>query len=185
MTPKIIGDFLDVKANGGYPLKIRTDYGTENGHDSSKAVLLLWIFVLQVFVMLSCASVFFMAGKGLSSWLSFVISNSDFVAFPLISWVRCGTWSLSSSLLLCTCSSILSISKAHRSWWWQTIHICVQVQVTMQILRAGGDIYERNTSNFWLNCLSTYCTRQREFHWRHFGQKSCIVLFQIINLGKV
>ena len=40
------------------PSKIRTDYGTENGHDSSKAVLLLWIFVLQVFVMLSCASVF-------------------------------------------------------------------------------------------------------------------------------
>ena len=39
-------------------LKIRTDYGTENGHDSSKAVLLLWIFALKVFVMLSCASVF-------------------------------------------------------------------------------------------------------------------------------
>ena len=53
----ISGYFLDVKANGGCPLKIRTDYGTENGHDSSKAVLLLWIFVLQVFVMLSCASV--------------------------------------------------------------------------------------------------------------------------------
>ena len=29
-----------------------------NRHDSSKAVLLLWIFVLQVFVILSCASVF-------------------------------------------------------------------------------------------------------------------------------
>ena len=57
--PKIIGGyFLDVKANGGCPLKIRTDYKTENGHDSSKAVLLLWIFVLQVFVRLSCASVF-------------------------------------------------------------------------------------------------------------------------------
>ena len=57
--PKIIGGyFLDVKANCGCPLKIRTDCGTENGHDSSKAVLLLWIFVLQVFVMLSCASVF-------------------------------------------------------------------------------------------------------------------------------
>ena len=57
--PKIIGGyFLYLKANGGCPLKIRTDYGTENGHDSSKAVLLLWIFVLQVFVMLSCASVF-------------------------------------------------------------------------------------------------------------------------------
>ena len=59
MTQKIInGYFLDDKANGECPLKIRTDYGTENGHDSSKGVLLLWIFVLQVFVMLSCASVF-------------------------------------------------------------------------------------------------------------------------------
>ena len=59
MTQKIIGGyFLDVKANDGFPLKIRTDYGTENGHDSSKAVHLLWIFVLQVFVMLSCTSVF-------------------------------------------------------------------------------------------------------------------------------
>ena len=59
IDPKIIGGyFLDVKANGGCPLKIRTDYGTENGHDSSKAVLLLWIFVLQVFAMLLCASVY-------------------------------------------------------------------------------------------------------------------------------
>ena len=59
--PKIIGGyFLDVKGYGGCPLKIRTDYRTENGHDDgSKAVLLLWIFVLQVFVMLSCASVFY------------------------------------------------------------------------------------------------------------------------------
>ena len=57
--PKFIGGyFLYLKANGGFPLKIRTDYGTENGHDSSKAVLLLWTFVLQVFVMLPCASVF-------------------------------------------------------------------------------------------------------------------------------
>ena len=30
------------------------------------------------------------AGKGLISWLSFVVSN--FVTFPLVSWVRCGTW---------------------------------------------------------------------------------------------
>ena len=57
--PKIIGGYvLDVKVIGGCPLEIRTDYGTENRHDSSKAVLLLWIFVLQVFVMLSWASVF-------------------------------------------------------------------------------------------------------------------------------
>ena len=31
------------------------------------------------------------AGKGLTSWLSFVVSNCEFVTFPLVSWVRCGT----------------------------------------------------------------------------------------------
>ena len=31
------------------------------------------------------------AGKGLTSWLSFVPSNSEFVIIPLVSWVRCGT----------------------------------------------------------------------------------------------
>ena len=30
------------------------------------------------------------AGKGLISWLSFVISNCDAVTFPLVSLVRCG-----------------------------------------------------------------------------------------------
>ena len=32
------------------------------------------------------------AGKGLTSWLSFVVSNCEFVTFSLVSWVRCGTW---------------------------------------------------------------------------------------------
>ena len=31
------------------------------------------------------------AGKGLISWLSSVMSNCEFVTFPLVSWVRCGT----------------------------------------------------------------------------------------------
>ena len=31
------------------------------------------------------------AGKGLTSWLSFVVSNCEFVTFLLVSWVRCGT----------------------------------------------------------------------------------------------
>ena len=31
------------------------------------------------------------AGEGLTSWLSFVVSNCEFVTFPLVSWVRCGT----------------------------------------------------------------------------------------------
>ena len=29
------------------------------------------------------------AGKGLTSWLSLVMSNCEVVTFPLVSWVRC------------------------------------------------------------------------------------------------
>ena len=32
------------------------------------------------------------AWKGLTSWLSFVVSNCEFVTFPFVSCVRCGTW---------------------------------------------------------------------------------------------
>ena len=49
---------------------------------------------LSCFVMLSCASVYDAlwspAWKGLTSWLSFVMSNYEVVTFPLVSWVRCG-----------------------------------------------------------------------------------------------
>ena len=31
------------------------------------------------------------AGKGLASWLSFVVSTCECVTFPLVSWVRDGT----------------------------------------------------------------------------------------------
>ena len=31
------------------------------------------------------------AGKGLTSWLSFVVSYCECVTFPLVYWVRCGT----------------------------------------------------------------------------------------------
>ena len=54
----------------------------------------LCLFCL-VFAMPLCASVYCAlwspAGKGLTSWLSFVVSNCEFVTFPLVSWVRCGT----------------------------------------------------------------------------------------------
>ena len=30
------------------------------------------------------------AGKGLTYWLSFVMSNCEAVTFPLVFWVRCG-----------------------------------------------------------------------------------------------
>ena len=48
-----------------------------------------------------CARLFICAlssptGKGLNSWLSFVVSNYEFVTFPLVSWVRYGTWCIDS-----------------------------------------------------------------------------------------
>ena len=55
----------------------------------------MFLFCL-VFAMSLCTSVYMCfvwspAGKGLTSWLSFVVSNCEFVTFPLVSWIRCGT----------------------------------------------------------------------------------------------
>ena len=59
--------------------------------DRSKAVLLLWIIVLLCFrVRLFIDALWSPAGKGLTSWLLFVMSNCGVVTFPLVSWVRCG-----------------------------------------------------------------------------------------------
>ena len=67
--------------------------------DRSKAVLLLWMFnVFSILCLLClCARMFICvlwspAGKGLVSLLSFVVSNCEFVTFPLVPWIRCGTW---------------------------------------------------------------------------------------------
>ena len=67
--------------------------------DRSKAVILLWVFFVffSVLCLLClCARLFICvlwspAGKGLTSWLSFVLSNCEFDTFPSVSWVRCGT----------------------------------------------------------------------------------------------
>ena len=55
----------------------------------------LLLFFCLVFAMPLCASVYMClvvtCWKGLTSWLSFVVSNCEFFTFPLVSWVRCGT----------------------------------------------------------------------------------------------
>ena len=60
--------------------------------EHSKAVLPMWIFyVLSVLRLLClCGRLFICAlwspaGKWLTSWLSFVVSNCEFVTFPLVS----------------------------------------------------------------------------------------------------
>ena len=62
--------------------------------DRSKAVLLCGSFMFFSVLCLLClyARLFICAlWKGLTSGLSFVVSNCEFVTFPLVSWVRFGT----------------------------------------------------------------------------------------------
>ena len=49
--------------------------------------LVFAMFCARLFI---CAS-WSPAGKGLTSWLSFEVSDCEFVTFPLVSWIRCGT----------------------------------------------------------------------------------------------
>ena len=60
---------------------------------------LLWIFyAFSVFCLLCLCTHLFIcalwspAGKGVTSWLSFVVSYCESVTFLLVSWVRCGSW---------------------------------------------------------------------------------------------
>ena len=64
---------------------------------ASNAVLLLWIiyvisvlFLIWFRVRLFSYALWSPSAKGLTSWLSFLMSNCEVVTFPLVSWVRCG-----------------------------------------------------------------------------------------------
>ena len=60
----------------------------------------LWIFyvffsvlcLLCLYARLFICTLWSPVGKGLTSWLSFVVFDCEFVTCPLVSWVRCGTW---------------------------------------------------------------------------------------------
>ena len=95
MQTKHICVLLHIRTKGevGSPLnrfKTSSKYFT----DRSKAVLLLCFCVLCLLCL--CARLFICAlwspaRKGLTAWLSFVVSYCEFVTFPLVSLVRCGT----------------------------------------------------------------------------------------------
>ena len=55
---------------------------------------LLFFSVLRLLCLCVClfiCAVWAPAGNGLTSWLSFVVSNCEFDFFPLVSQVSCGT----------------------------------------------------------------------------------------------
>ena len=85
-------------------------------------MLLLWIiYVISVLFLLCFRVRLFIdalwspAGKGLTSWLSFVMTNCEVVTFLLVFWVRCGSllyWFLIFALFLTLVSAwLLLVSK--------------------------------------------------------------------------
>ena len=86
-----------------------------------QGVTSLWIFyVFSLLCLLClCACHFICAlwsppGKGLTSWLLFVVFYYEFVSFPLVSWVRFGTWLYR---FLIFAPLLTWFSRAHRSMW--------------------------------------------------------------------
>ena len=52
-------------------------------------MLFLLICLLCFHARLFVVALWSTAGKGLTSWLSFVMTYCDVVTFPLVSWARC------------------------------------------------------------------------------------------------
>ena len=72
-------------------------HSVKKSTDCSKAVLLLWIICVISVLFLLCflarpfiGALWSPVWKGLTSLLSFVLSNCEVVTFSLVSWVRCG-----------------------------------------------------------------------------------------------
>ena len=88
------------------------------------SVLFLFCFRARLFI----DALWSPAGKkGLSSWLSFVMSNCEVITFPLVSWVRCGVrlfrfliftlfLTLIGHVVSKTCFSTLIAVKYKRPW---------------------------------------------------------------------
>ena len=98
------------------------------------------------------------AGKGLTSWLSCVMSNCEFVTFPLVSWVRFGTW-LYRFLIF---APLLNLVKFH---YW-SIALQMEHCYTEYWILAGISIDQRQI---------TYPS----WPWRPEGQSSKAQLQQI------
>ena len=104
-------------------------------HGSTSFVDLFW-FCSVLCLLCLCARLFICAlwspaGKGLISWLSFVVSNCEFVIFPLVSWVRCGTWLYRYLIfaplltLLCIFDYESLLTPSWKSFWSRSIHAWV------------------------------------------------------------
>ena len=76
------------------------------------------------------------AGKGLTSWLSFVVSGCEFVTFPLVSWVKCGTW-LYRFLIF---APLLTFTILSNVYVWNIIQIVCKASIISACLSSERDI---------------------------------------------
>ena len=83
------------------------------------------------------------AGKGLPSWLSFVVSNCEFVTFPLVSWVK---YLIVSIPDLCTLTYFYDLRAGLRN--------------PPSVLRPGLDVNLATSTIFTANCFPVSL-------WRH------------------
>ena len=87
-----LGIFPDIRFN----IITIQKYDGQSQNGSTCLLCLSFMFFSVLCLLCLCARLFICAlwspaGKGLTSWLSFVMSNCEFVTIPLVSWVRCGT----------------------------------------------------------------------------------------------
>ena len=65
-------------------------YGSNKGAIEAVNEYVIYVLFLLCFrARLFIDALWLPAGKGLTSWLSFVMSNCEVVTFPFVSWVRC------------------------------------------------------------------------------------------------
>ena len=73
-------------------IKMQPNYYLHSSNQTKKIYVYSVLCLLCLCARLLICALWSPAGKGLASWLSFVVSYCEFVTFPLVSWVRCGTW---------------------------------------------------------------------------------------------
>ena len=94
------------------------------------------------------------AGKGLTSWLSFVMSYCDVVTFPLVSCVRCGAW-LYRFLIFALFLTLLSISSTDR------------VQLVKKLINLEPhSIFGSNFAYLFILTLSSHCYAKHRVSFR-------------------
>ena len=147
--------------------------------DRSKAVLLLWIFyVFSVLCLLCLCERLFVcalwspAGKRLTSWHSCVVSNCAFVTFPLVSWIRCGTW----LYRFLTFAPLLTSNMRDLGWkvkgqHWPSELIYSHCHIRFNISNKNNDFGFNSFQKINFSKIFAFrCIMKQIWPWRKLGQ---------------